>query len=184
MLPVGCVFSRCFLILSLLPLNDFLLSVTPFLCGLLIRPRFSFLPVGAPGWSLVGSRLLVPARLWGELRTGQGCVDGAAGAKLSFCLWWGSGAPVGGDCLAAIIMRALPCTRKGHRPLTRIGAKLSFCLWWGSGAPVGGVPYGNKKRKTDVLLCGVRFAPVGKDYTGSALHPQGTSSLDPGIAQN
>ena len=83
-------------------------------------------------------------------------------------------------------MRALPCTRKGHPPLTRIGAKLSFCLWWGSGAPVGGVPVGNKKRKTVVLLLGGRCAcrrrlPGGNNYAGSALHPQGTSSLDPGL---
>ena len=40
-------------------------------------------------------------------------------------------APDGGNCLAAMVMRAPPCTRKGPRSLTRIGAKLSFCLWWG-----------------------------------------------------
>ena len=85
-------------------------------------------------------------------RLTAGCLTAIKSAKLTFCfvgfgcawrrrlpggnkkrktdvlLYGGVGAPVGGDCLAAIIMRAPPCTRKGHPPLTRIGAKLTFCF--------------------------------------------------------
>ena len=34
--------------------------------------------------------------------------------------------PVGGDCLAAMVMRAPPCTRKGHCPLTPIAQNCRF----------------------------------------------------------
>ena len=66
-------------------------------------------------------------------RLTAGCLTAIKSAKLTFCfVGFGCacrrGLPVGGDCLAAIIMRAPPCTRKGHPPLTRIGAKLTFCF--------------------------------------------------------
>ncbi len=71
-------------------------------------------------------------------------------ASLTTC-FWGLGAPVGGDCLAAmgaslatcflssgfacrrrlpaaIDLRAPPCTRKGQCPLTRFGASRSACF--------------------------------------------------------
>ena len=68
------------------------------------------------------------------------------------------------------VSRAPPCTRKGHRPLTRIGAKLTFCLFrfyllgWVGGSRL--IPYCRltaKGRKPDGLLYRVRFSPGGGD---------------------
>ena len=51
----------------------------------------------------------------------------AVGSKPGGLLMWGSYTPVG-EIAFGKVSRAPPCTRKGHRPLTRISAELSFCL--------------------------------------------------------
>ena len=53
----------------------------------------------------------------------------AVGSKPGGLLMWDSYTPVG-EIAFGKVSRAPPCTRKGHRPLTRINAKLSFCLCW------------------------------------------------------
>ncbi len=51
------------------------------------------------------------------------------GRKPSGLLLWVRFPPCGGDCLSAIVLRAPPCTRKGHRPLTQVGASCGLLLW-------------------------------------------------------
>ena len=80
-------------------------------------------------------------------------------------------------------LRAPPCTRKGHRPLTRDCASRSACF----------CGFGGRRRRMTAcrrLTQAVRLAymdsgfafggvALRQGFAGSALHPQGTSSLDP-----
>ena len=94
----------------------------------------------------------------------------ARGRKPDGLLYRGSGFALRRGLPAAIGSRAPPCTRKGHRPLTRIGAKLAFCLsrfyllGWVGGSRL--IPYCRltaKGRKPDGLLYEVQIPPVGED---------------------
>lgn len=84
---------------------------------------------------------------------------------------------------SAIVCGLRPCTRKGLPPLTRFGKKLAFCFF--------GINYGLRRMtawrrlaQTFGLLVGVQLRLSACNrltaiIAGSALYPQGTSSLDP-----
>ena len=86
------------------------------------------------------------------------------------------------DCLTARIRGLRPAPRKGFPPLPRIAQNLRFCLCWVQLAPGGG-------RAQAVWLawlgseCARRRDCLRQGFAGSALHPQGISSLDPNSAK-
>ena len=96
---------------------------------------------------------MIQARLWRGLSDGNGASRSACSEGFGFRLT--AGLPYGNG------LRAPPCTRKEHRPLTRIGAKLAFCLFLPVSVlgRVGGlrpVPYCRllaKERKPFRLAC-------------------------------
>ena len=122
----------------------------------------------------------------------------AAGCKPFGLLLWVRVSPVGGVPYGKGL-RAPPCARKGHRPLTRDGADCALrrdCLRQGASrsacfcgvrvSPVGGVPYGKGLRappcarkghrpltrdcaSRSACFCGVRIAPYGGIAFGKGL---------------
>ena len=80
-------------------------------------------------------------------------------------------------------LRAPPCTRKGPRPLTRDCASRSACFCGFGGAPTAydRLSAVNASRSACLYGFGGAFGGVAlrQGFAGSALHPQGTSSLDP-----
>ena len=79
-------------------------------------------------------------------------------------LLWGTRAPSAMPCGNGL--RAPPCTRKGHCPLTRMSAKLTFCLLWVQVPPSGGIAWRQWRKPSGLLLWGTRAPsamPCGND---------------------